>query len=174
MEKDFFLQQILRRLDDIPVENLKILIENCASDLAVIRSVADTIHTGLCVLDHDGFFVYANMAAARLLSLRHHHMQHIRSGSVVNFYDVITNEDIRSFVEKAQKKNCGNLVSDDIILNIRVGKTRIAVVESFPFYETGKFVGVILKIDDVTETRGREKLYQQMQNLVSLTNLTPN
>ena len=153
---------------------MKIIIKNYVHDLSVITSVADNISSGLCVCDKWGFFRYLNLLASRFLSVKKHHMHHIRNGGDVNFYDTVQNEGIRTFFAKAQRHLYGKLISDDTKITLPSGKKRIVVMESFPYMEQGKPVGIIVKIDDVTEKRGKEKLYQQMQNLINLTNFSAN
>lgn len=174
MENGYFFRQILNRLDDISTENLKIIIENYVHDLSIIKSVVDTIPSGLCVCDKQGFFLYLNVSASRFLSVKQHHLHHIRNGGQVNFFSTVRNGDIRAFLAKAQRQSYGKLVSDDTKITLHSGKKRIVVMESFPFMIQGQHMGVVVKIDDVTEKRGKERMYQQMQSLINLTNFSAN
>lgn len=128
--------------------------QHLRQQLALTRSVADSLHEGLVAVDHKGRVLFANRAACALLGLSHHELQ---GGDV--------DEALRGAYPTGDDGEPGG--TEDIVRALRdgtptEGETRVTRVDGsaleaaytvVPLRADTERIGSLLVLDDVSEER---------------------
>ncbi len=134
------------------------------------KLILDVAGDGICGIDHDGKFTFANPAAQRMLGIKGEEMVGRPLGDVLGHSDA---EGKRYFASNSPilqaMKRASTCVSSDEIFHRRDGTSFVVDYVSNPIIEQGRFSGAVIAFTDVTNRkRAQEELQERYRQLTAL------
>ncbi len=158
-----FIARALKKLPKLDKAQIHSLIYDLASENEQLEVVLNSMNDGVIVADVEHYVVFVNKAAERVVPV-----------SAGDWYDrilweYIQDNEISEFVRET-------LVNQDSIMDREFtldnnGLTRILSCSIMPLVQNGEIQGSILRIEDISEKRGREARLRRAESLASLTTL---
>lgn len=127
--------------------------EALASSEHLLQTIVDASVEGVCIVNPEGAIVLANYRVADMLAVDH---VRLLSGEIWEFFDEETAEMLR---QRLRQRSLG--VRELYEFNFRRldGQRRWLRIAGAPWYnQTGRYMGAIEMISDVTEQKQREEL----------------
>lgn len=167
-----FVKRVAQKVAKLSSEQVQQLLDSVTEENDMLDAVMESLPLGLLICDKNGNLLLANKASERFVpfSERPVTISEQRAGETGRVWSIVADDDIASFMRsvfETQKSNC----SEEFTVQTNGGSTRIIVISSMPLVQKGRIMGIVFRIDDVTEQRNRQTLLRRMESLASLTNL---
>lgn len=165
--KDYYRRaaEKFRKLSD---DQAKALLGAVTAENETLRSIFDSLTTGLAIADDGGRLIYANKAAERLLPSSARIGDACADGA--KLWEAVDDNRVSSFLESAIRGNA-SASSSEFSVTARDGSVMFISLAAQSLVRGKKVAGIIITVADVTERREREVLLRRMENLAELTNL---
>ena len=158
-----FIERALERLPKLDEEQIRSLINRLGADNDLLGVILDSMTDGLVVLSGEHDIMLFNKAAERLLPFG---PEDIRERKL---WDVLSDQEIAAFFEDSLRSQ--DRVYDKQFTLDTGGGIRILSCSTMPLVDTGKALGNLVHIEDVTEKRSKEARLHRAESLASLTTL---
>ena len=158
-----FVERALAKFDKLDPGQVRALLRDTAAEHARLVAVLDSLADGLLVADSRHDLVIHNKAAERLLPFT------ARDSADRPVWESIADEAVSLFVHDtllAQETAVDREFTID-----HDGNTRILAISVTPLVRKRAIDGSIVRVEDVTERRGRESRLRRAESLASLTTL---
>ncbi len=159
-----FIERALDRLPKLDEEQIRSLIKRLGGENDLLRVVLDSMTDGLVVLGDEHDIMLFNKAAERLLPFGPEDLLEKK------LWKVLSDDEIAEFFEESLKRQ--DRVYDKQFTLDTGGGIRILSCSIMPLVESGKALGNLVHIEDVTEKRSKEARLRRAESLASLTTLT--
>ncbi len=158
-----FIARALKKLPKLDKAQIHALIYDLASENEQLEVVLNSMNDGVIVADVEHYVVFVNKAAERVVP--------VAPGDWYDrvIWDYIQDADISSFVRETLV-NQESVMDREFTLDNN-GLTRILSCSIMPLVRNGQIQGSILRIEDISEKRGREARLRRAESLASLTTL---
>ncbi len=158
-----FIARALKKLPKLDKAQIHALIYDLASENEQLEVVLNSMNDGVIVADVEHYVLFANKAAERVVP--------VAPGDWYDrvIWDYIQDPDISSFVRETLV-NQESVMDREFTLDNN-GFTRILSCSIMPLVRNGQIHGSILRIEDISEKRGREARLRRAESLASLTTL---
>ncbi|MDR2768253.1 MAG: PAS domain-containing sensor histidine kinase [Treponema sp.] len=158
------IPRAIQRIEKLPAEQLHDLFLSMARDIDRLETVLDSLAEGIFVCDTEHNLILANKYSDRLLP-----MLHYGTDEAARIWNVVRDEKVADFLKAVLVT--GDKVRDqefDVEAN---GIHRLLSISVFPLVKNYHVCGSLIRVDDITEKRGREARMHRMESLASLTTL---
>jgi signal transduction histidine kinase len=158
-----FIERALGKLSKLHVDQIRSLLQDIAAENERLEAVLDSMTDGVMVTDEEHNLVLQNRPATRLLPIAPgENYEH-------PLWEVIADPEIAEFVHHA-------LINQESVrdreFTLDVGRTpRILNCSVLPLVRGGSIQGNFLRVQDVTEKKGRDARLRRAESLASLTTL---
>jgi two-component system, sporulation sensor kinase E len=159
-----FIERALERLPKLDEEQIRSLINRLGADNDLLGVVLDSMTDGLVVLSGEHDIMLFNKAAERLLPFGPEDIIEKK------LWDVVADREIAGFFEDSLRSQ-DRVYDKQFTLDIS-GGIRILSCSIMPLVDSGKALGNLVHIEDVTEKRSKEARLRRAESLASLTTLT--
>ncbi len=159
-----FIERALERLPKLDEEQIRSLINRLGSENDLLGVVLDSMTDGLVVLSGEHDVMLFNKSAERLLPFSSEDIHEKK------FWDVVADREIAVFFENSLRSL--DRVYDKQFTLDTGGGIRILSCSIMPLVDSGKALGNLIHIEDVTEKRSKEARLRRAESLASLTTLT--
>ncbi len=158
-----FIARALKKLPKLDRAQIHALIYDLASENEQLEVVLNSMGDGVVVADVENYVVFANKAAERVVP--------VAAGDWSDrlIWEYLQDEDIAEFVRETLV-NQESVVDREFTLDSG-SLTRILSCSIMPLVRNGQIQGSILRIEDISEKRGREARLRRAESLASLTTL---
>ncbi|MEO6501074.1 MAG: PAS domain S-box protein [Jatrophihabitantaceae bacterium] len=124
-----------------------------ASSEQLLQTIVDVSGEGVCILDPEGAVVLANYQIANMLAINHNRLL---AGYIWDFFDEETSEMLR---QRLRQRALGVRELYEFGFRRLDGQRRWVRVAGAPWYDqTGRYMGSIGMMTDITEQKQREEL----------------
>ncbi|MCL2043286.1 MAG: ATP-binding protein [Treponema sp.] len=161
-----FYLRALSKKDKLTAEQYRELLVSASAEIARLETVLDSLPSGILVCDEKHSLIKANQSALRLLSLSH------KEGILL--WEIISDDDLAGFFKKSLQSGDQVLEHEMYVRSQRIsdaGANRLLSISVHPLVEKRHITGSLVRIEDITEKRGREARLRRAENLASLTTL---
>lgn len=134
----------------------------------VLKSIVQSLSTGLVCVDKNWKLIEMNNAAERMLPLNLSSEEIKDRGK--RFFEFIEDGEMAAFFKDCCENNKTNL-SDEYTTQTSSGTVRFIEVTVSPLIKEQEISGSIILIQDITEKRNQEILLHRMETLAGLTNI---
>jgi PAS domain S-box-containing protein len=129
------------------------IAEALASSEHLLQTIVDASVEGVCIVDPEGSIVLANYRIATMLAVDH---VRLLSGQIWDFFDEETSQMLR---QRLRQRSRGVRELYEFAFRRLDGQRRWLRVAGAPWYDqTGRFMGAVGMVTDVTELKQREEL----------------
>jgi len=155
-------ENALRRIDRIPPEGLKQIINNLSAENSIYEAALNSALDAIIVCDLEHKPLFINRTAEKILKL---------SSWTGEFpiWEQLKDDEIVDFFRKTLLAD-ENILNREISLN-RPGGTRVLSISISALLSNGKISGNLIHMEDITEKRRREAQLRRAESLAALTTL---
>lgn len=161
-----FSNRVYEKLSKLSENQIEQLFSELHTENSVLRSIFQSLSTGLVTVDKNCRILEINKAAERLLSINNYS----KDDEDLTLPDYVEDDEILQFFKDCFEKNKTN-VSDEFTIKTSGGTVRFIEIFVSPLVQESSITGSIILIDDVTEKRNQEILLHRMEALAGLTNI---
>ncbi|HAC31693.1 MAG TPA: two-component sensor histidine kinase [Treponema sp.] len=161
-----FSNRVYEKLSKLSKNQIEQLFSELHTENSVLRSIFQSLSTGLVTVDKNCHILEINKAAERLLSINNYS----KDDEDLTLPDYIEDDEILQFFKDCFDKNKTN-VSDEFTIKTSGGSVRFIEIFVSSLVQESSITGSIILIDDVTEKRNQEILLHRMEAMAGLTNI---
>ena len=158
-----FIERALERLPKLDEDQIRSLINHLGTENDLLSLVLDSMTDGLVVLSSEHIIMLLNKAAERLLPFENEELLER------NIWETLSDREIGEFF-KESLTNQDRVYDKQFTLDTG-GAIRILSCSIMPLARSGKALGNLIHVEDVTEKRSKEARLRRAESLASLTTL---
>jgi PAS domain S-box-containing protein len=155
-------ENALRRIDRIPPEGLKQIINNLSAENSIYEAALNSTLDAIIVCDLEHKPLFINRTAEKILKLP-------SWTGEFPIWEQLKDDEIVDFFRKTLLAD-ENILNREISLN-RPGGTRVLSISISALLSNGKISGNLIHMEDITEKRRREAQLRRAESLAALTTL---
>lgn len=155
-------ENALKRIDRIPPEGLKQIIQNISAENSIYESALNSTLDGIIVCDLEHKPLLINRSAEKIFRL-------VSWTQEFTLWEQLNDEHLSAFFRKALTAE-ENILNREISIN-RPSGARVISISVSTLVSEGKIAGNLIHIEDITEKRRREAQLRRAESLAALTTL---
>lgn len=158
------LRRVMDNLDSVPMKEFEALVRKEIGESDLKQALLDTIGDGHAVVRKDLSIVFVNKALFALIPSR----RNIRSYEGRSILDVITDKDLRAFIQGVFK---GEDKADPKDFFFQKGNETAAIRVSFSSMQVGEENYMDIVFEDITDDLRKETKLRRSESLASMTTM---
>ncbi|HBE03843.1 MAG: hypothetical protein A2096_03935 [Spirochaetes bacterium GWF1_41_5] len=160
-----FPRRLLEKIEKCPPAQLRDYLKIISRERIFFKKVLESMIEGILITDLDNSILYCNHYAARIFGLQE------KSAVGSNYFSAVQNEQLKHIYSLAVRefepvRNAEYQLKEPAAISVNVN------IHPIVDDSTGKIIGHIFMLLDITEKKNRMQKQRQMESLASLASLT--